>query len=92
VTHILNWLTGLLVALFDLILAGIAILEGVARRVLASFGIGGQTQTALLALFGVLLIVASFRLFGRVFAVLIGLILLLLLLHALVAGAPHVPA
>ena len=82
--------TGLLVGLFGLILAAVAAIENLAREILASVGIRGELQTALLIILLVSLAIGAFRLFGGVFAVLIGVVLTLILLHALLvtAGVP----
>ncbi|MFW7269045.1 hypothetical protein ACMAUO_13885 [Gluconacetobacter sp. Hr-1-5] len=82
--------TGLLVGLFGLILTAVAAIENLAREILASVGIRGELQTALLIILLVGLAISAFRLFGGVFAVLIGVVLMLILLHALLvtAGVP----
>lgn len=82
--------TGLLVGLFGLILTAVAEIENLAREILASVGIRGELQTALLIILLVSLAIGAFRLFGGVFAVLIGVVLTLILLHALLvtAGVP----
>ncbi|GBR00903.1 hypothetical protein GLI01_16170 [Gluconacetobacter liquefaciens] len=82
--------TGLLVGLFSLILTAVAAIENLAREILASGGIRGEFQTALLIVLLVTLAIGAFRLFGGVFAVLIGVVLMLILLHALLvtAGVP----
>ncbi|GAA4501554.1 hypothetical protein HLH36_11110 [Gluconacetobacter aggeris] len=82
--------TGLLLSLFGLILTAVAAIENLARQVLAGMGIRGELQTALLIILLVSLAIGAFRLFGGVFAVLIGLVLMLILLHALLvtAGVP----
>ncbi len=90
--HALTVLIGLLVQLFDLVVAAIAFIEGAARHLLSQVGITGPLQGALLIVLGVLLVLAALRLFGRVFAVLLLIVLVLLLLHGLVAGPPPVNA
>lgn len=74
---------GLIMGLFTLIVSVIVFVEEAARKGLQNLGVPYQTQTALLALLLLLLIVMSFRLFGRIFGVLIAIALLALLLHAL---------
>lgn len=83
----LTLLVGAIVWLFGLVTAAIGVIEGAAREALAAIGITGQLQNALLLILLLLLIVAAFRLFGRLFAILIALALLILLLHALL-GTP----
>ncbi len=83
----LTLLVGAIVWLFGLVTAAIGVIEGAARQALTAIGITGELQSALLLVLLLLLIVAAFRLFGRLFAILIGLVLLILLLHALL-GTP----
>ncbi len=90
--HALNVVLGLLIRLFELVVAAIAFIEGGARHLLSQVGITGPLQGALLIVLAVLLVVAALRLFGRVFAVLLLIVLVLLLLHGLVAGPPPVNA
>ncbi|MBB2203860.1 hypothetical protein [Gluconacetobacter takamatsuzukensis] len=82
--------TGLLLGLFGLIVAAVAAIENLARQILASVGIMGELQTALLIILLVSLAIGAFRLFGGVFAVLICLVLMLILVHALLVtvGVP----
>lgn len=68
---ILDTLWGLILGLLGVVVAGVAITEVMARTVLASLGIQGNSQTVLLFLLLGALIVASFRIFGRLFAVLL---------------------
>lgn len=91
-THASNVVLGLIVALFDLILAAIAAIEHALRDALAHAGIAGSAQTAVLAIVFVLLAVLALRLFGRVFALLIVVLLLLLLIGAIVPGLEHAAA
>ena len=90
--HALAVVLGLLVQLFDLVLAAIAFIEGGARHLLQRAGITGPLQGALLVVLAVLLVVAALRVFGRLFAGLLLIVLALLLLHGLVAGPPAVNA
>ncbi|AQS87630.1 hypothetical protein AA101099_2726 [Neoasaia chiangmaiensis NBRC 101099] len=83
--HLYNLIVGLIVGLFSLIVAAIAVIEHGARVALMRIGIGGEAQTALLALLLLALIVVALRLFGRLFGVLIAILLVLVLLHALFA-------
>ena len=84
--HAINVILSLVVGLFDVLMAAIAVIEHYARLALARIGITGPPQTVILVLLFIALIIAAFRLFGRVFAVLIALVLLLILLHALLGG------
>lgn len=76
---------GFVFGLFTLIISVIALIEGYVRSVLDRIGIPDQIQTALLALLLLALVVVSFRLFGKLFGVLIAIGLVALLLHALFA-------
>ncbi len=82
----LNVVLGLLVWLFELVLAAIGFIERGARHLLSQAGITGPLQGALLIVLAVLLVVAALRVFGRVFAVLLLVVLVLLLLHGLAVG------
>ncbi len=79
---VLSLIAGLLAVIVGAIDATI----GVLRSALAQIGLHGPPQTALLVILAILLIVSALRLFGRVFAVLIALFLLLLVLQMLVPG------
>lgn len=84
--HAIDLVLKLLIGLFDVIVAAIAVIEGGARRLLAELGIHGAPQTVILVVLLVLLIVAAFRVFGRLLALLLAIVLLLIVLHALFAG------
>ena len=90
--HALTIVLGLLVQLFDLVVAAIAFIEGGARHLLSRVGITGPLLGALLLVLAVLLVVAALRVFGRLFAVLLLIVLVLLLLHGLAVGPPAVRA
>ncbi len=90
--HALTVVLGLLVQLFDLVVAAIAFIEGGARHLLQRVGITGPLQGVLLIVLAVLLVAAALRVFGRLFAVLLLIVLLLLLLHGLAVGPPAVRA
>ncbi|MCQ8240666.1 hypothetical protein [Rhizosaccharibacter radicis] len=86
--HLLDLLLSAIFWLIGLVAAGIGWMEGVLAGLLAGVGVTGPTASAILLLVGILLVVAAFRLFGRLLGVLILLFLLLLALHWLLA--PHV--
>mgnify|MGYP003365548478 CR=1 FL=1 len=69
---ILDTLWGLILGLLGVVVAGVAIIEVMARSVLGSLGIQGQVQTVLLFLLLGGLILGAFRVFGKLFAVLLG--------------------
>jgi len=68
---ILDTLWGLILGLLGVVVAGVAIIEVMARSVLSSLGIQGQIQTVLLFLLLGGLILGAFRVFGKLFAVLL---------------------
>ncbi|WP_025885411.1 hypothetical protein [Asaia prunellae] len=83
VQNAISVVMGLILGLFTLIISVIALIEASARKALVALGIPQQIQGALLALLLLVLIVASFRLFGRLFGVLIAIVLVAFLLQAL---------
>ncbi|GBQ79613.1 hypothetical protein AA13595_0078 [Gluconacetobacter johannae DSM 13595] len=83
--HAIAIITGFLLGLFGLIVSAIAVIEQFVRTILASVGIVGELQTALLVILLAGLIVGAFRMFGGIFAVLICTILILMLAHAVFA-------
>ena len=84
--HATDVVTGLILTLFDLIVAGIAAIEGALRHVLIQMGIGHEGQTLVLLALAVVLIVAAIRVFGGIFAILISVVLVLLILDVLFPG------
>jgi hypothetical protein len=75
-----------IVALVGAIMVGIGIVETALRDVMGNLGIAPQIQSVILLACAVLLILAAFRLFGGLLALLIGIFLFLLILHV---AAPH---
>jgi hypothetical protein len=86
VNQALDTVRSLILGLFHVIMAGIAVIEGFLAGLLTWAGITGDPQKGLLTAMLVVLILVAFRLFGRVFGVLIAIFLALLLLQALVPG------
>ena len=84
--HAIDLILGLLSTLFHLIIAAIAIIEGVLRDVLAPMALGHGAENAILLVFAVLLIVAAIRIFGGLFALLLSVVLVLMVLHILLPG------
>lgn len=84
--HATDIVTGLILTLFDLIVAGIAAIEGALRHVLIQIGISHEGQTLVLLALALVLIVAAIRVFGGIFAVLICVVLVLLMLDVLFPG------
>jgi hypothetical protein len=86
----INFLLGVILGLFGLIITVIATIEDFLRGLLTEAGISGQVQSIVLIVTAVLLILAALRLFGGIFGVLITIVLILLVVHILVPGM-HVP-
>ncbi len=84
--HAIDLILGLVMTLFHLIIAAIAVIESVLREVLAPMGLGHGAENAILLVFAVLLIVAAIRLFGGLFALLLTIVLVLMVLHILLPG------
>ena len=85
--HASTIILNIAVELFDLVVAAIVLLEGMVRKALTGLGIDGAAQTVILVVVTILFVVAAFRAFGRLFAILIVVFVLLLLLHA-TTGSP----
>ena len=85
-TQALDSVRSLIFGLFDAIVAGIAAIESFLAGLMTQAGIRGDLQKPVLTVILVLLILAAFRLFGRIFGVLIAIFLVLLLLQALAPG------
>ncbi|MFT8635690.1 hypothetical protein, partial [Novacetimonas hansenii] len=81
--HILSLLGNMLFGLVGLILAGIVMIEGVLAAMMDTIGVHGQAQRAVLTIMLIALIIAAFRVFGRMFGLLAALFLMLMLLQAL---------
>jgi hypothetical protein len=65
----------------------IGMVEGAARHILEHAGVTGPAETVVLVVLGLLLVVAAFQVFGRLFLVLLLIFLALVLLRAFL---PHV--
>ena len=90
-TQVRDIVLSLIVGLFHLILAAIDAIERALRSALAQIGVHGQLQAVVLLIVAVLLGIAALQVFGRVFAVLIAIFLILLLLHGLAGPAGGYP-
>ncbi|TLU74237.1 hypothetical protein [Lichenicoccus roseus] len=84
--HAINLILGLILALFHLAIAAIAVIEGVLRSVLTPMGLGHGAENAIMLVFAVLLVVAAIRLFGRILTLLLIVVLALTVLHILLPG------
>ena len=84
-TQAANTILSVILTLYRLIVGAIDTAENALRHALAQVGIGGPVQELILILVAILFVVAALQLFGRVFAVLIALFLILVLLHGIAA-------
>jgi len=82
-----NGLLALIVSLFDVILAGIGVIELWIRAQLTALRVPAPIGTAILIVLAVILIVTAIRLFGGVFRLLILTFLVLLMIQVLVSVA-----
>ncbi|MBS1094414.1 hypothetical protein [Gluconobacter wancherniae] len=85
---VFNIICGFILGLLGIILTGFVFIEMTARSLLTNVGIHGAVQTIVLSVILLGLIVVSFRIFGRLFAVLLTAALLIFLVHAVI-GLPH---
>ena len=84
-TQAANTILSLILTLYHLIVRAIGTAEHALRQGLNDIGVGGPIQELILILVAVLFVIAALQLFGRLFAVLIALFLILVILHDLVA-------
>jgi drug/metabolite transporter superfamily protein YnfA len=82
----LNFVLGLIIGLFGLIMAAIALIEGFLRNLMTQLGLSAQLQSAVLIVVAILLILAAVRSFGRLFGALITIFLILAVVHVLLPG------
>ena len=82
-SHALSLLGNMLFGLVGLVIAGIVMVEGFMAAVMDGIGVHGQAQRVVLTLVLIALIIAAFRVFGRIFGLLAAVFLTLLLLQAL---------
>ncbi len=83
VHQIVNAFLTLLVNLFDLVMHGLALLEGWLAAQLTAAGVSGQLQPIIMIVVAVLFLLAALRLMGGVVRLLIVLFLALLIVHIL---------
>lgn len=88
-THALNFVLLLIVELFNIIMAAIAVVENFLRSLMTHAGVAGQFQKPVLIVVAVLLILLALRLFGRLFGALVAVFVVLLLLHILLPSLGH---
>lgn len=86
----INFVLTLLLRLVGVVMAVIGIVEHALRQMLTQAGVQGQTQSAILVVAAILVIVAALRLLGGVFGFLITLLLILMIINVLMPGF-HLP-
>ncbi len=91
VQHAATFVLALAMKLLAVVLDAIGMVEGFLRHALESVGIDGPVETLTLVFVGVLLVIAAFQIFGRLFLLLLAVFVLLLAVKALLPGAPHPP-
>lgn len=82
----IDFVLTLILRLAGVVMALSLVIEGGLRHLLNQAGIRGETQSAVLVLAAILLIIAAVRLLGRVFGFLITLLLALMILNLLMPG------
>lgn len=87
----INFVLTLILRLIGIVMVVVAVVDEAVRHLLAQAGINGQTQSAVVVIAAVLVIVGALRLLGGVFGFLITLLLILLILNVLMPGI-HLPA
>lgn len=86
VHQIVNGFLNLLVGLLDLILNGLAALEGWLRVQLTSLGVSPDVQPIILIVVAVLFLLLALRVMGGVIRLIVLVFLVLLILHILMPG------
>ncbi len=76
----------LILRLAGVVMALSLVIEGGLRRLLNQAGIRGETQSAVLVVAAILVIIVAVRRLGRVFGFLIALLLVLMILNLLMPG------
>jgi hypothetical protein len=86
VTHAIDLLVVMILALAGLVMGAIGFLDGLLAAAMQAVGIPDNAQTVLLAVAAIALIVFAVRALGRVFATLIIVLLVLVLVHKIFPG------
>jgi hypothetical protein len=86
----INFVLTLILRLVGVVMTVITVIENALRHLLEQAGIHGQTQSAVLVVAAILIIIAALRLLGGVFGLLITVLLVLMILNLLMPGF-HVP-
>ncbi len=85
-THAIDLLVLTIFALAGLVLGVIGFIDGILSAMMQAVGIPGNAQTVLLTVAAIALIIFAVRAFGRVFATLIIVLLVLILVHKIFPG------
>ena len=86
----IDFVLTLILRLVGVVMAVIILIENALRHLLEQAGIHGQTQSAVLVVAAILVIVGALRLLGGIFGLLITVLLILMILNLLMPGF-HVP-
>ena len=90
--HAATLVLGLAMKLLAVVTDAIGMVEAFLRQTLESVGVNGPIETLILLAVGLLLVIAAFQVFGRLFLVLLVVFVLLVLLRHLLPGmASHQP-
>jgi hypothetical protein len=86
VTHAINMLVLVILTLAGLVMEFIGFIDGILAAAMTSMGIPPNAQAILLLVAAIVLVVFAIRAFGRIFAALIIVLLVLLVVHKVFPG------
>jgi len=91
VTHAINFVLSIIFTLIDFVLGAIGIADAFLAGLMTSAGLPASLQTAVLIVVALLLFIFAVRVLGRVFGILLLVLLVMLILHRLYPGmqVPH---
>lgn len=87
--HAATLVLALALKLLAVVTDAIGMVEGFLRQALEGAGVTGPIETLVLAGVGLLLVIAAFQIFGRLFLILLLVFVLLLLLKHMMPGLAH---
>lgn len=87
--HAATLVLGLAMKLLAVVTDAIGMVVAFLRGLLEGAGINGPIETVVLGAVGLLLVIAAFQVFGRLFLALLLVFVLLVLLKHLLPGVPH---
>ena len=87
--HAATLVLGLAMKLLAVVTDAIGMVEAFLRHLLESAGFNGPIETLILLAVGLLLVIAAFQLFGRLFLVLLLVFVLLVAVRHLLPGLSH---